>query len=111
MLAMPSTELESLEEEERLVSIRRERLHDRIDYVRANGNADGTPASPEQIASLLEQERELSKTRKDLQARIVGADRVTVGAGAGLFEARKDLQLSPAGETPQPVERLGVGRF
>lgn len=61
--------LAQLEEEERLLSKRRARLHDRIDFLRANGNADGTPASPEQLEALDEQERELSKARKDLHAR------------------------------------------
>jgi hypothetical protein len=62
--------LDELVEEERLVSKRRARLHERIDFLRGTGTADGTPASPEQLEALDEQERELSKTRKELHARI-----------------------------------------
>jgi predicted nucleic acid-binding Zn-ribbon protein len=62
--------LERLEAQERAISARRARLHDRIDFLRANGNADGTTATPEQLEALDEQERELSQERKKLHARI-----------------------------------------
>jgi chromosome segregation ATPase len=62
--------LERLEQEERRLSTRRARLHDRIDFVRANGNADGLPATPEQLEALEEQERALSRERSALHARI-----------------------------------------
>ena len=62
--------LEQLETEERTISGRRRRLHDRIDFVRAGGNPDGTPASPEQLQALDVQERAISDERKALHARI-----------------------------------------
>ena len=62
--------LEQLAQEERLLARQRARLHDRIDFLRANGNADGNPASPEQLEALDEQERELSRARKGLHARM-----------------------------------------
>ncbi len=62
--------LEQLDEEERHLSKRRARLHARIEYLAANGNADGSPATPEQLEELDEREREMSKARKDLHARI-----------------------------------------
>ena len=62
--------LEQLETEERAVSGRRRRLHDRIDFVRAGGNPDGTPASSEQLAGFDVQERAISDERKALHARI-----------------------------------------
>lgn len=62
--------LEQLEAEERTLSGRRRRLHDRIDFVRAGGNPDGTPASPEQLEALDAQERTISDERKALHARI-----------------------------------------
>jgi hypothetical protein len=66
----PERTLEQLDEEERRISARRARLHERIDFVRANGNADGTLASAEQLSALDEQEREVSRQRKELHARI-----------------------------------------
>jgi hypothetical protein len=62
--------LEQLEAEERRISVRRARLHDRIDFLRANGNADGMPATAGQLEALDEQERALSNERKELHARI-----------------------------------------
>jgi len=66
----PERTLEQLDEEERRISARRARLHERINFVRANGNADGAPATAEQLAALDEQERELSRQRRELHARI-----------------------------------------
>ena len=62
--------LEELEREERRISKRRARLHDRIDFYRASGHADGSPMSPEELEELSRQERDLSKARKDLHRRI-----------------------------------------
>ena len=50
--------LERLEDEERALSARRARLHRRIDFLRANGNADGVPASPAQLEALDEDDLE-----------------------------------------------------
>jgi hypothetical protein len=68
--AGPDMSLEDLEEAERHLSKRRERLHRRIELVRNVGNADGNPASPEQLDALDEEERELSKARRELHRRI-----------------------------------------
>lgn len=65
-----STLLEQLEAEERRISVRRARLHARIDFLRANGHADGAAATPEQLETLDRQEREISGERKELHARI-----------------------------------------
>jgi hypothetical protein len=65
--------LGQLEREEHLVSVRRRRLHDRIDFLRSSGNADGTPASPEQMAVLDAQEREISTKRRELHVQIAAA--------------------------------------
>lgn len=65
--------LERLEAEERTLSNRRRRLHDRIDFVRAGGNPDGTPANPDQLEALDAQERAISDERKALHARIDAA--------------------------------------
>lgn len=65
--------LEQLESQERSVSNRRRRLHDRIDFLRVSGNADGTPATTEQLAELDRQERELSQTRRELHRQIAAA--------------------------------------
>jgi len=62
--------LEQLDEEERLLSKRRARLHKRIEFARGVGAADGSPATSEQLEALDEQEKELSKARNELQARI-----------------------------------------
>lgn len=62
--------LRQLEAEEALISQRRRRLHRTIDFKRHSGNADGTAATPEQLAALDEQERAISAQRKALHARI-----------------------------------------
>jgi len=62
--------LEQLDDEERRISARRAQLHARIDFLRANGNANGMPATREQLEMFDEQERTMSKARKDLHARI-----------------------------------------
>lgn len=60
--------LEELEEEERAVSARRRRLHDRIDFL--HGSGMGEPDAEERLARLLEEEREVSRRRRELHALI-----------------------------------------
>lgn len=61
-------ELAQLRKEERSLSARRTRLHNRIDFLRAGG---GHPAQDaDLIADLERQERELSQQRRDLHERI-----------------------------------------
>lgn len=62
--------LRQLESEEAHISRRRRRLHQAIDFKRNSGNADGTAATPEQLAALDEEERVISAQRRALHARI-----------------------------------------
>ena len=64
--------LEELEEEERAVSLRRRRLHDRLALYPEYGEAD-----------LAELERELSQRRRELHARIDALRAQRSGARAG----------------------------
>jgi hypothetical protein len=61
--------LAQLRKEERSISARRTRLHNRIDFLRAGGGGD--PAlSADLLAELEEQEREVSRQRRELHERI-----------------------------------------
>jgi hypothetical protein len=62
-----STELAQLRKEERSLSVRRTRLHARIDFLRAGGYAG---QSGETLEELEKQEAELSKQRRELHERI-----------------------------------------
>ena len=62
--------LSQLEEEEKLISARRQRLHRRIEFLRTNGNADGSPVTAEQLIALNIEEREISAARRALHAQI-----------------------------------------
>lgn len=62
-------QLAQLRKEERSLSARRTRLHNRIDFLRAGGGGDPAQAA-EQIAELERQESELSRQRSELHARI-----------------------------------------
>ena len=59
---------EKLEAEERDVSRRRARLHDRIDFLRTSGAEE--PDAAERLAALLEEERALSARRLELHAQL-----------------------------------------
>jgi hypothetical protein len=61
-------QLEELEEEERVLSTRRRRLHDRIDFL--HGSGMGEPDAEERLARLLEEEHEVSRKRRELHALI-----------------------------------------
>jgi hypothetical protein len=63
-------ELGQAEDDERRISARRRRLHDRIDFLRLNGHADGTAVTADQLELLHEEERALSAARRALHERI-----------------------------------------
>jgi hypothetical protein len=71
--ALPDPELsallEQLEREERIVSRRRNTLHDRIDFLRSGGFASASPDNDD-LALLLDTERELSARRHVLHRQI-----------------------------------------
>ena len=65
--------LAQLRKEERSLSARRTRLHNRIDFLRSGGGGDSAEAA-EQLADLERQERELSDERRELHERIEAAE-------------------------------------
>ena len=64
-----SPTLAKLNEEERAVSARRTKLHNRIDFVRAGGGGPVADVA-ELLAELVREEREVSDYRRELHARI-----------------------------------------
>jgi anti-sigma-K factor RsiG len=84
-------DLPRLEQEERSVSQRRRRLHERIDFLRGGGFTN--PEDPERLVRLEAEEREISRARKELHRRI--------------DMLRAQLANQPAGGAgPAPRERL-----
>jgi len=63
------TQLEQLIAEEKALSARRRRLHDRIDFMRS-GRAAGGGDTAAQLQSLLDEERQVSTRRRELHAEI-----------------------------------------
>ena len=61
-------DLASLELEERAISQRRRRLHERIEFVKGSGVQDAT--SLERLAALEAEEKEISRCRRELHRRI-----------------------------------------
>jgi cell division protein FtsB len=66
-------QLAQLRKEERSLSARRTRLHNRIDFLRSGGGGESADAA-EQLAELERQERALSDERRDLHERIEVAE-------------------------------------
>jgi hypothetical protein len=62
-----AAELAALRKEERSISVRRTRLHARIDFLRAGGYAG---QSGDTLAELERQEKEISRQRRELHERI-----------------------------------------
>jgi hypothetical protein len=62
-----AAELAKLRKDERSISVRRTRLHARIDFLRAGGHAGD---SGETLAELERQEQEISRQRRELHERI-----------------------------------------
>jgi hypothetical protein len=73
--------LEQLESEERTVSGKRRRLHDRIDFMRASGGISSR-AADEQLRRLEAEENQLSLRRRELHVEI-DALRVKLGQQPG----------------------------
>lgn len=62
--------LAQLRKEERSVSARRSRLHDRIDFLRNGGGGVNADETARTLADLESQERDLSRRRLELHAQI-----------------------------------------
>ena len=73
--------LAQLESEERTVSSRRRRVHDRLDFMRS-GAAVASADHEERLQQLTEEERELSSRRRELHVEI-DALRVKLGQQPG----------------------------
>ena len=88
--------LVDLEREEREISRRRRRLHDRIDFAAASGAYD--PASVALLDRLRAEEREVSKRRRELHARIdeLRIPRAANSARASTREAALDISRTGA---------------
>ncbi|HJU47302.1 MAG TPA: hypothetical protein VJ689_04155 [Gaiellaceae bacterium] len=62
--------LAQLRKEERSLSARRSRLHDRIDFLRAGGGGTNAEETARTLADLERQEREVSERRLELHEQI-----------------------------------------
>jgi hypothetical protein len=81
--------LEKLEEEERMVSTRRRRLHDKIEFLKTTGVDE--PDVAERLEKVEEEEREVSQRRRELHAQIDAL--------------RKELGIEPG----PPARERGLG--
>jgi chromosome segregation ATPase len=81
-------ELVELEEEERALSARRRRLHDRIDFLRGGAVSDEDPG----LAELTAEEREVSRRRREVHARI---DEIRAAAGEAQPEPALGREMPP----------------
>ena len=101
-------DLSRLEQEERAVSQRRRRLHERIDFLRGGGFT--SPDDLERLAKLEVDEREISRTRKELHARIdtLRGQLGSQGAGGAVSAPRQSLLDRPASDYLASLQR-GAG--
>ena len=97
----PARPLEELEEEEREISKRRKRLHDRIEFLAGTGM--GEPDAEERLALLVEEEREVSRSRRELHV-LIDARR----SGSVADDPRPDPGESHP-EPPSPAEPVDTG--
>lgn len=88
--------LEQLDEEERTVSGRRLRLHDRIDFLKTTGVNE--PDAAERLAKVEEEERELSQRRRELHAQ---TDALRKELGIDALGAPKRESLLDRPPTPE----------
>ena len=89
--------LEQLEEEERTVSTRRRRLHDKIDFLKTTGVEE--PEVAERLARLVEEEQEVSQRRRELHV-LIDARRTELGIETlGPPKRESQLDRPPARET------------
>jgi hypothetical protein len=77
--------LAQLEDEERAISRRRQKLHERIDFVRAS--AFGDPGAEARLVHLEAEERELSRERRELHACIDELKPKPAGSSSGVRDA------------------------
>lgn len=99
-------DLGRLEQEERAISQRRRRLHERIDFVRGSGAQDAD--SLERLAALEAEEKEVSYRRRQLHARI-DALRGEVGVGTALGLQPKERLLETPGRAYVAAMHVGFG--
>ena len=99
-------DLARLEQEERAVSQRRRRLHERIDFIRGSGAQDGD--SLERLAKLEVEEKEASQRRRELHGRI-DALRSQAGTGAVPGPRAKERLLEAPGSAYVAAMHIGFG--
>ena len=88
-MADPVRDLAHLEQEERAISQRRRRLHERIDFIRGSGVHDDE--SRDRLAKLEAEEKEVSRVRRELHERI-DALRSQAGAAAPPAAPKEGLE-------------------
>ena len=105
---MPDTasSLARLEQEERAVSQRRRRLHERIDFIRGSGVHD--PDGAERLAKLELEEKEVSCHRSELHGRI-DALRGQASAAAPAPVAPKETLLERPSRAYVAGMQIGFG--
>jgi hypothetical protein len=106
---MPDTvgDLARLEQEERAVSQRRRRLHERIDFIRGNGAQDEETLG--RLATLETEEKDVSRQRRELHARI---DSLRSQAGVGVTPGpppAKERLLDVPGRAYVAAMQIGFG--
>jgi hypothetical protein len=99
-------DLARLEQEERAVSQRRRRLHERIDFIRGNGAQD--EESLERLEKLVVEEKDVSHRRRELHGRI-DAVRSQAGTGATPGPQLKERLLETPGGAYVASMQIGVG--
>ncbi len=99
-------DLARLEQEERAVSQRRRRLHERIDFIR--GSAAQDVDSLERLEKLVVEEKDVSHRRRELHGRI-DALRSQAGTGATPGPRPKESLLETPGRAYVASMHIGFG--
>lgn len=99
-------DLARLEQEERAVSQRRRRLHERIDFIR--GSAADDSESVERLEKLVAEEKDVSLRRRELHGRI-DALRGQAGAAAPPGPRPKESLLDAPGRAYVASMHIGFG--
>jgi hypothetical protein len=99
-------DLARLELEERTVSQRRRRLHERINFIRGQGAQD--EESLERLAKLEVEETEVSQHRRELHGRI-DALRSQLGTGLAPGPQPKERLLEAPGDAYTAAMQVGYG--
>jgi hypothetical protein len=106
-MADTARELARLEQEERAVSHRRRRLHERIDFIRGSGMHDAD--SLERLAKLEAEERDVSFRRRELHGQIdTLRGQVAAGATPGAAQSKERLLDAP-GRAYLASMQVGLG--